>query len=520
MGQRGSFPYSCPCLLATWRELARAIRAAKPSDGNNGNILEDVRRARPYTPIACINLWDVLLGTAKKHRSGRISVQAPMPRCALKHTCVHTHTHNHTVPKHGRVATHAQVHTPADPHTALFPPPDTQTHTRAQVHTDTHIHPSVRLSIYLSVHRPLSPNHRTYAHRPPPRPRRASGAVQARRRALNSGPKLHTSGGGQGPRAAGPPGSPSAPGPHPTGRAGPSPGRSTAPSAPPHHHHPRGGHWPSRCSRWGWAEAPSASLYRRSGSWRRCLGPGNSSRPTRKPTDGQAPPPPHPRSAGTAARPRTSALLATAAGCHWLRGATAREGRRWRTGSGFLPSTLTLCHRFYGTGLAPPVQHRRLQKHRLSYISTDILLFSNIKTRSCRILPHKISSPDLSKSNNHENTWNKSILYLFIFRVMNASFFSFFVPPYRGYWGPNMSLGFTHWSNWSDVRNPSFRAASFNVVPSLCAVLAILAALSYPVTKQNEQVSRLQFQKICQRWEKSGTFGVQRINLLDAAITA
>lgn len=67
---------SLPSRNLARRELARAIRAAKPSDGHIGNIHKDVRRARPYTPIACIDLWDALLHTAKKHRRGRVSVQA------------------------------------------------------------------------------------------------------------------------------------------------------------------------------------------------------------------------------------------------------------------------------------------------------------------------------------------------------------------------------------------------------------------------------------------------------------
>src|SRR5207237_4241550 len=44
--------------------------------------------------------------------------------------------------------------------------------------------------------------------------------------------------------------------------------------------------------------------------------------------------------------------------------------------------------------------------------------------------------------------------------------------------GPVMSSGRTHWSNCSAVRKPSLSAASFKVVPSWCAVLAIFAALS------------------------------------------
>src|SRR5262249_30285417 len=44
--------------------------------------------------------------------------------------------------------------------------------------------------------------------------------------------------------------------------------------------------------------------------------------------------------------------------------------------------------------------------------------------------------------------------------------------------GPTMFSGRTHWSNCSEVRKPSLRAASLSVVPSLCAVLAIFAALS------------------------------------------
>lgn len=59
-----------------------------------------------------------------------------------------------------------------------------------------------------------------------------------------------------------------------------------------------------------------------------------------------------------------------------------------------------------------------------------------------------------------------------------------------------MSLGLTHWSNCSDVRKPSFTAASFSVVPSLCAVLAILAALSYPATNPHEEFSHSQFHNI------------------------
>src|SRR3954471_12587988 len=46
------------------------------------------------------------------------------------------------------------------------------------------------------------------------------------------------------------------------------------------------------------------------------------------------------------------------------------------------------------------------------------------------------------------------------------------------FFGPTMSSGRTHWSNCSEVRKPSFSAASLRVVPSLCAVLAIFAALS------------------------------------------
>ena len=49
------------------------------------------------------------------------------------------------------------------------------------------------------------------------------------------------------------------------------------------------------------------------------------------------------------------------------------------------------------------------------------------------------------------------------------------------YLGPNMSSGLTHWSNCSSVKNPSFRAACFSVSPSLCAILAICVALSYPI---------------------------------------
>lgn len=52
-------------------------------------------------------------------------------------------------------------------------------------------------------------------------------------------------------------------------------------------------------------------------------------------------------------------------------------------------------------------------------------------------------------------------------KLLNASF----------YLGPNISSGFTHLSKSSDVRYWSLSAASFKVDPSLCAVLAILAAL-------------------------------------------
>ena len=44
--------------------------------------------------------------------------------------------------------------------------------------------------------------------------------------------------------------------------------------------------------------------------------------------------------------------------------------------------------------------------------------------------------------------------------------------------GPIIFSGRTHWSNCSAVSRPSARAACLSVVPSLCAFLAIFAALS------------------------------------------
>ena len=46
------------------------------------------------------------------------------------------------------------------------------------------------------------------------------------------------------------------------------------------------------------------------------------------------------------------------------------------------------------------------------------------------------------------------------------------------HFGPSISEGFTHWSNSSSDRMLSSTAASFNVVPSAWAFLAIFAALS------------------------------------------
>src|SRR5690606_37567208 len=46
---------------------------------------------------------------------------------------------------------------------------------------------------------------------------------------------------------------------------------------------------------------------------------------------------------------------------------------------------------------------------------------------------------------------------------------------------PTMFSGLTHSSNWSAVKWLLFTADSFNVVPSLCACLAIAAAFSYPI---------------------------------------
>src|SRR5262245_2899381 len=43
---------------------------------------------------------------------------------------------------------------------------------------------------------------------------------------------------------------------------------------------------------------------------------------------------------------------------------------------------------------------------------------------------------------------------------------------------PTMSSGLTHWSNWSPVTRPSSIAVSRRFWPFLCAVFAILAALS------------------------------------------
>jgi hypothetical protein len=47
--------------------------------------------------------------------------------------------------------------------------------------------------------------------------------------------------------------------------------------------------------------------------------------------------------------------------------------------------------------------------------------------------------------------------------------------------GPIICSGLTYWSNWSLVTTPRLSAASFSVVPSLCAFFAVFAALSYPM---------------------------------------
>mmetsp|Transcript_18731 Transcript_18731/g.38023 ORF Transcript_18731/g.38023 Transcript_18731/m.38023 type:complete len:205 (+) Transcript_18731:99-713(+) len=51
----------------------------------------------------------------------------------------------------------------------------------------------------------------------------------------------------------------------------------------------------------------------------------------------------------------------------------------------------------------------------------------------------------------------------------------------QGSFGPVISSGLIHSSNCSAVRNPLATAASFSVVPSLCAFFAMTLALSYPM---------------------------------------
>lgn len=277
-----------------------------------------------------------------------------------------------------------------------------------------------------------------------------------------------------------------------TGRARPF-ARARGPGAG---HVRRGGYSPSRCSRWGWAEAPWASLCRRSGSWWRWHSrsprrPGKqqpvSPRPARRPEAG----PSRGRKHLYSCAGRTSARPAVAARCDWLAAAGRREPAR------LLPARGRVSAR---TGPDAQQNTRNLPRY-----------------RPCAVPPVR-SAPLSVEKQRRESTWNRGTSCLsYVIYFWGEEPFSSGV---RSYWGPNMSFGFTHWSNWSDVRNPSLTAASFNVVPSLWAVLAILAALSYPGTTQHKQVGRLQRQKVWKRWEQSETLGLCRTNLLNTATTA